>query len=361
MGIHKLYHVTMRENRDMLDKSLNHENDLIIYADWDTDGATSAAMIYYSQYHKRKYPLEGKAEIYLRPSDARSLVEKLKNIGKCPAAMTILDIPLTRQLFQSLGKLNNICKETRLIYIDHHYSTIYLSKKLEKITEEVFIGHKPTAVLTFNLLRSLGIKTLTPRLRAFMTAVGVLERSPKDKIKVSRELVKLAASISKASNILKDEDIWRKLVKWLANPLPQDLPIDRRVLEEVKKIAEQSDRELKEITNELAFAARRVGYIKFVDARGKWRKQGASALASALYRKFRQPVALLVEKTDPSPRLLLIIRTRNKGAYKIAMGFLRDKLAEEIGGHGNIAIIRLREGIKLEEIETTLRKLSLRI
>ncbi len=337
------------------------DNEVAIYADWDTDGATSAAMIYYSQYHKRIYPIRGRTEIYLKPSDARSIVEELKNLDRCYTAVTILDIPLTKSLFNSLVELNRRCKNTRLIYIDHHYSTLYLSRRLENITEEVFLGYKPTAVLTFNLLRSLGVKTLTPRLKAFMTAVGILERSPESKVKISRELVKLAASISKASNILKNEEIWRKLVKWLANPLPQDLPIDRKVLEEVKKIAEESDRELKDAANELAFIARRTGYIKFVDARKQWKKRGASALASALYRKFRQPVALLVEKTDPSPRLLLIIRTKNRGAYKIAIGFLRSKLAEEIGGHGNIAIIRLKKEVKIEDIENTLRKLSLKI
>jgi len=127
----------------------------------------------------------------------------------------------------------------------------------------------------------------------------------------------------------------------------------------VVRVAEESDRRILERARDLAFSARRIGYIKFVDARGKWRGRGASALASKLYKVLRQPVALLVSRDDGAK--LLIIRTRGRGAYRVAVGMMKMGLAENIGGHSGLAVVKLKDDVGLEELEKALRRLSLNL
>lgn len=333
-----------------------------VIADWDADGVTSAAMIYYAQHYKRVYPLRGHYDVALEPAGPRGFPDALGHIvggGGCPDALVVLDIPLTSSVYDVLSNFLRECKETRLVYIDHHFSTIYMSKKLYELSEEVYLGHKPTAMLTFNLLRSLGVRHMTPRLEAFMKAVGVLERGARPLTEAERRVVKLAASISKACTVLRDKEMWQKLVKWLASPLPQDMPFDRKLVEKVVKIAEESDREIMEKAKELAITARRIGYIRFIDARGKWASRGSSALASKLYKVLKQPVALLIERDDGVK--LLIIRSKGRGAYRVATGLVKEGIALDIGGHSGLAIVRLKDDLDLPELENALRRLSLRL
>ncbi len=332
---------------------------VLVVADWDADGATAAAMIYYAQWYKGLYPLHGRHDVFVTPSGPRGLPETITSIiGEhgCPQALVVLDIPLTEKVYTLLLELARKCKATRIIYVDHHYSTIYGARKLYQLSEEVYIGHKPTAILTFNLLRSMGLRKLTPRLQAFMEAVGVLEKGGVRAKRGLEKIVKMAASISKASTVLRDKSMWVSLVKWLASPLPQETPVDMKVVQEVLEVAKKSDRELEEKAKELAFTARRVGFIKLVDARGKWSGRGASALASKLYRILRQPIALLVRRDDGVE--LLIVRSRGSSAYRIAVGMLERGLAENIGGHSSLAVVRLRPSIDMKTLEDALRRLS---
>jgi len=332
-----------------------------VIADWDADGATSAAMIYYAQYYRKLYPFRDRREVVLEPSGPRSFPDAVASVisGACPEALAVLDIPFTPKVHEALAGFARRCPESRIIYVDHHFSTLYNSKKLYELTEEVFLGHRPAAILTFNLLRSLGVRHLTPRLTAFMKAVGVLERSGRPVTEAEARVVKLAASISKASTVLRDKELWRKLVRWLASPLPQDAPIDLTTVERVVQVAEKSDKEIMEKARDLAFSARRLGYIKFIDARRRWRGRGASALASKLYKVLRQPVALLVQRDDGA--LLLILRSKGRGAYRVAVGLMKEGIAENIGGHGGLAVVKLREDTDMARLEQALRRLSLRL
>ncbi len=335
---------------------------VVIVADWDADGATSAALIYYSQYYKKVYPLKGRHEVYLEPAGPRSLSDAVKSFLDeygCPSVLVVLDIPFTERVRTTLYEYAKDCSSSRLIYIDHHFSTLYAAKELYKLSEEVFLGHKPTTMLTFQLLRSLGIKHVTPRLTAFMKAVGILERGYKPLSEAENRIARIAASISKASTVLRDRELWRKLVKWLASPLPQDAPIDLTTIDRVLRIAEESDKEIMDKARDLAFAARRVGYIRFVDARNKWKGRGASALASKLYKILKQPIALLVERDDGVR--LLIIRARRRGAYRVAVGLMREGVAENIGGHGGLAVVKLRNDVSDEVLLEKLRRLSLKL
>lgn len=333
-----------------------------VIADWDADGVTSAAMIYYAQYYRKVYPLKGRHEVALEPAGPRGFSDALDNIlsqGNCPDALAVLDVPLTETIYERLLGFARECPGARLIYIDHHFSTIHESKKLYDLSEEVYLGHKPTALLTYNLLRSLGVRHLTPRLEAFMRAVGVLERGPRGPNPADARVVRLAAGISKACTVLRDKELWRKLVKWLASPLPQDAPFDMKLVEKVLRVAEESDREIEEVARDLALTAKRVGYIRLVDARGKWSGRGSSALASKLYKVLHQPVALLIEREDGTR--LLIIRSGGRGAYRVASGLLSEGIARDIGGHSGLAIVRLAEDVDMDKLEAALRRLSLNL
>ena len=333
---------------------------VVVIADWDADGATSAAMIVYAQEYRHLYPLRGRYEVYAYPSGPRGFQDTLIEAvaDSCPDVVAILDIPLTERVYSALVSFSRECGSTRLVYIDHHYSTLYSMEKLNKLVEELYIGHKPTALLTYDVLSSLGLKRLTPRLQAFMNAVSVLEKTRKP-APHEESVVKLAASISKASTVLRDRELWTKLVRWLASPLPMQTPFDMKVIEQVIRVAEESDREIEEKAKELAMSAKRIGFMKFVDARRKWRGRGASALASKLFKILRQPVALLVERDDGVR--LLIIRSRGMKAYKIAVGLLEKGVAENIGGHSSLAVVRLRDGVEPEILEPLLRRLSFEV
>ncbi|MET1101528.1 MAG: DHH family phosphoesterase [Pyrodictiaceae archaeon] len=329
-----------------------------VIADWDADGATSSAMIYYAQYHKGKYPLEGRHEVSLEPSGPRGFPDAVKNIlerGGCPRVLLVLDIPFVDAIYNTLVDLYSKCKGLRIVYIDHHYSTIYSSEKLYRLTEEVIVGHRPTALLTYNLLRSVGLQRLTPRLQAFINAVSVLEKERKPKPGEDK-MVRMAASISKATTVLRDIELWRKVVLWLASPTPAEAPLSMDVVKRVLEVARKSDQEIEALAKDLVFKARRVGFIKFIDARKEWKSRGASALASKLYKMLRQPLALLVERDDGVK--LLIIRTKGTKAYKIAVGLLAENIAENIGGHTSLAVVRLKQGVSIDRLEEALRRLS---
>ncbi len=333
-----------------------------ILADWDADGVVSAALVYYAQRYRGKYPLPGeKPDIGLWPGGPRSTLENLRRLideakrtRSYPRVLVLLDIPLTSQLLEALRKAQGELQGPRIIYIDHHYSTLAHAKRLYELFEEVYLGHRPTAILVYNLLRSLGIRHVTPRLEAFMKAVGVLERD-KAMGKAEERIVKLAASLSKATAVTRDAELWRRLVRWLASPLPQPAPVDQGLMERVLRIAEESDREIEERAKLLAPSARKIGFLKLVDVRGKWEGRGVSALASKLYKITRSPVAVLA---DAAGYPIIVIRAPGRLAYHMAVLLLREGLGENIGGHGSLAIVRLKRDVEDSRLFEALRRIS---
>ncbi|WP_244403901.1 phosphoesterase [Pyrolobus fumarii] len=333
-----------------------------IFADWDADGVVSAALIYYAQRYRGKFPLPGeKADIGLWPGGPRStlrnieeLLERVRRTRREPRVAVFLDIPLTPQMLEALKTLQRELTNIRIVYIDHHYSTLANAKKLYEVVEEAYLGHRPTAVLVYNLLRSLGVRHVTPRLEAFMRAVGVLER---DKVagQVEDRIVKLAASLSKATAVTRDAELWRRLVVWLASPLPSPAPVDQNLIERVVKIAQESDREIEEKAKLLAPSARRVGFLKVIDVRGRWEGRGVSALASKLYKIVRGPVAVIANAGEHS---IIVIRAPGKLAYRMALLLVKKGLGDNIGGHGSLAIVRLKPEVETNKLLEELRRIS---
>ncbi|MEB3758659.1 MAG: phosphoesterase [Desulfurococcales archaeon] len=337
---------------------------VVAIGDWDADGTVAAALVKYAQRVLKSYPVKGECSFESMPAGPRSIDSVLKEV-ECPTVLMILDIPFTPNVKSAIEEFRGRCGDSRIIYIDHHRSTIVSSVELEdNYRVEVITGVTPTSILLYNILRSLGL-TLTPRLKEFSKAIGILEHSSRyiDE-NVSKKMVDLAASISKTLNVEHDPQLWQRFVDWLASPLPFDefkfkpKSIKAEAKVEVKDlsqmIADERDKELKELSRELAMSAQNLGYIKLVDARKKWRKRGATALASKIYGILRSPVALLVSTSEGYT--LLIVRANRGLAQRIVdyldvQGAIVDK-----GGHGNIAMARLRDDISIEKLKSLLRR-----
>ncbi|MEB3825453.1 MAG: phosphoesterase [Desulfurococcales archaeon] len=340
------------------------ECNVIAIGDWDADGTVAVALVKYSQVVLNSYPVKGKCGFTSLPAGPRSLDSVIEDL-ECPDVLLILDIPYTDSVGKALESFRSRCDSTRIIYVDHHRSTISSASKIEDTYKtEVITGVTPTSVLLYNILRSLGL-TVTPRLKEFTKAVGILEHSSRYvENSVSRKMVDLAASISKALNAEHDPLLWQRFVDWLASPLPFDefkfkpkspgYQSKMAVTEFSQKIADERDKELKEASRELAMSAQNLGYIKFIDARNKWRKRGATALASKIYSVVKAPVALLVSTAEGQP--LLIIRAGRGMAQRIIDYLDVQGVIEDKGGHGNIAMARLREDVSIEKLKALLRR-----
>ena len=330
-----------------------------VIADWDADGVVGAALIYYAQEKRGVFPIGRKERVCLIPAGPRSIVEEVQ--GNCWETVVIVDIPYTPEVDAVLSSLKEGCN-SKIYYFDHHSSTLSSMADLEE-KYGVFgvVGRSSSAVIIKRFLEGLGLR-FTQRLNDFVAAVAVLEGGRRwVKEDVSEKLVTLAASISKMLNQTRNKEAWIKYVKWIANPLPFEDPgirlqVDEKVnlLEIGVELSEQADKEIREVALQLAMSAVNLGYLKFIDARDKWKKRGASALASAIYKIVNVPVALLVEKNDGGR--LLIIRSGHGEAMNLVetlydMGVVVDK-----GGHGNIAVARLDDSITVARLKESLRR-----
>ncbi len=333
-----------------------------VIADWDADGVVGAALIYYAQEKRGVFPLRGREKVCLIPAGPRSIVDAVGD--ECWEHVVIIDIPLTPEVESVISGLRERCG-AKIYYFDHHAATLQAAPELEeKYDVFVVVGRSSSSVIIKRFLEGTGLR-FTQRLRDFVAAVAVLEggkRTHSSGEEVSEKLVSLAASISKMLNQTRNKEAWVKYVRWIANPLPFEDPGIKlgpagdkvNLLSEGVRVSEEADREVREAATTLAMSARNLGYIKFVDARDKWKKRGASALASAIYKIVNMPVAVLVEKSDGTR--LVIVRSGRGEARDIVevlydMGIVVDK-----GGHGNIAVARLDDSVTVSRLEKALRR-----
>lgn len=330
-----------------------------VIADWDADGVVGAALIYFAQEKRGIFPVEKKEKVCLIPAGPRSIIEEVGD--KCWERVVIVDIPLTQEVETVIANLKEKCN-AKIYYFDHHSSTLSKMAELEE-KYGVFgvVGRSSSAVIIKRFLEGMGLK-LTQRMRDFVAAVAVLEGGRRHvKEEVSKKLVTLAASISKMLNQTRNKEAWVKYVKWIANPLPFEDPgiklkLDEKVnlVEAGVELSEQADKETKDVALQLAMSAVNLGYLKFIDARDKWKKRGASALASAIYKIVNMPVALLVEKSDGSR--LLIIRSGHGEAMDLIEILYSQGIVVDTGGHGNIAVARVEDTVTVAELKKSLRR-----
>ncbi|MEB3860990.1 MAG: phosphoesterase [Desulfurococcales archaeon] len=330
---------------------------VLIVADWDADGVVAAALMLYAQERAGRFPLESRIKPDLMPAGPRSISEVLAE--GCWDHVVILDIPYTQEVEAVLSRLRRECG-SKIYYFDHHNTTIENMPLLEERHDAfIVVGRSPTSVIVQRFLEGLGVKP-TPRLAEFVKAVSVLEGGYKGQGKASTGMISVAASISKSLNQLRNRSAWVKYVRWLANPLPFEdasLSLGNSKVNLVKygmEVSKKNDEELKDIAMELAMSAKNLGFIRFVDARDKWKRRGSSALTSAIYRVLNTPVAALYEK-DEGTRILII--RAGEGFAQDVMKTLEEMGAvEDVGGHGNIAVAKVRDEVTIKRLETALRR-----
>ena len=335
-----------------------HEK-VVVIGDWDADGVVSAAMIVYSQEVIGKFPLNGRYRVKLLPASPRTILESVSGLG-CHEAVVLLDIPYTSDVEKALDYLKSVCEEsTKIYYFDHHLSTIENTARIEeKFDVYIVVGKSPTSILVKNFLERLHIR-FPVRLVEFAKAIGILEKSARTE--ANKQIVSIAASISKLFNRDKSRDLWISYVRWLSSPLPFEKPPMYSITGDPLKAGMEASRELdaeaKNLAMELIFKAKNLGYVKFVDARGKRGKGSIMGVVSALYKMVKFPIAVLVSKN--TGETLLVIRSPDKRAKRLAEKLANEGLLEDVGGHETLTVSKVKDGIDIRDLEEALRKASL--
>lgn len=309
---------------------------LAIFGDWDADGIISSSVIMNAQRHGMIYPIRGKAIIEYEPAEPVYLSIRLMEIG-CFNAIAILDIPIIDRLLESLRSYRARCPSSMIIYIDHHISTHEKIEDLYGLVEEPLVGYVPASRIAFDRVVSLGYRP-SDRLKLFVDAVDLMDRGVRVPENM-RGLLKIVSSISKALSYKRDPALWRSAVDWISSPVPLSSTIAGASMEEIARLAAESDKRIRDEANMLAISAQKLGIFRYIDARRKWMDRGASALASMLYRKLRAPVILSVASRDRR-HVLMIIKYPGK-AYRVVKMLMEAGIAESIGGHSSLGIARI--------------------
>ncbi len=320
---------------------------VFVGGDWDADGLVSTALIVYSQEKLEEYPIKGKAFLDKKPVDPERLKFILSEIRIPYDLVILLDLPYTESVPKVLWMLKKHFGVKKIMYVDHHLSTQINAKKLEGFVDELIIDRrKPTAAIIQGILEDNGVR-ITDRLKAFVEVVYYMDTGRRVPEKYMK-LFQVASLFSKAFNVSRDEKIWLKIVDWLASPVPLATPIDEKIMAKLREIVERRDEEVKQLALDLAMGARKVGGFRFIDARGKWKHRGGSALASKIYSILKSPVALLVDTSKEYT--LLIVKAPRGTAYRVAKYFMGNGLALDIAGHPNLAIIKLPKDPDVKEV-----------
>ncbi len=320
---------------------------VFIGGDWDADGLVATALLVYSQEKLGVYPLNTTAVVDKKPVDPERLRFIFGDLNGVYDLIVFLDLPYTNNVPRVLRILKKHFGVKKIMYIDHHISTIMNKEKLEEVADEVIVDRRnPTSAIVYRILSEKGVH-IHSRLKTFVELVNYMDsgrRIPDNLMKLF-ELVKL---ISKALTIKRDVELWSKIVDWLASPTPLPLPLEEGVLKRVKDIVEERDRMVEEIATDLAVSAVKIGDFRFIDARSKWRYRGASALASKLASMLKAPVIVWVDTNKEYT--LLVIKAFKGRAYRVAKYLLAEGIALDIAGHPNLAIVKIPRNVKNEEI-----------
>jgi len=322
---------------------------VIVLGDWDADGFVSAAEIVFSQEVVGIYPVKNKCNTFTYPSTPKTILSLLNNVASVHCNervyLVLLDIAFAnpvKAFLQSVKKMNSY-----VVYIDHHLPTHLQYNTIEKLVDELIVGRKSTAFLTYTLLKSLGIK-MTERLKQFIDVVSCLESGLRCR---NTKLVQFVTAISKAVTLSKDVMLWEKVVRWLSSPLshialPYNMNDIERYVKTVKNYCDEKD-----IALDLAPTAIKLFNYRIVKLRNHPQNCRFSAIVTSLYRVLKSPVIVYSEE-----KKLLAVRTRDDKAYAISMALYKHNLVRDVMGHERLAIVKLNKNIDFNSVLETLRK-----
>ncbi|MGC9181399.1 phosphoesterase [Thermogladius sp. KZ2Tp1] len=326
---------------------------VLVAGDWDADGIVSAALLVYTQEKLSLYPLKSVSIVDRVPVDPDRLRYMLNSISAPYDLVVFLDLPYVPYTGNVLKMMKQHFGVGKIMYVDHHLSTLQHEEELRQIVDVLLVDHRqPTVGLLMDELSKNGIR-VHKRLESFAMAVRYMDagkRVPPEYMKI----FEITKTISKALTAVRDDELWVKIVNWLADPTPLPMPLDEQVMARVKEVIDKRDSELREVAMSLAIEAVKVGDLRFVDARKKWKKRGATALASKLASILRAPVALLVD-TNKNHSLLVIKASRGR-AYRMAKYLVGEGVAYDIAGHPNLAIVRVEKEIDKKTVLDALQQ-----
>jgi len=325
---------------------------VFIGGDWDADGVVATALMNYAQEKLGVYPLQSKAIVEKKPVDPdriRMIIGELRGVYDYAV---FLDLPYTPSVPRILELLKRHFGVKKIMYIDHHISTINNMSVLEKVVDELIVDKSnPTSVITYRLISEKGIR-IPQRLKNFVDLVYYMDsgRRIPDNLMKMFEIVKL---ISKALTIKRDVELWVKIVDWLSSNILFS-SIDESILRDVKNIIDEWDKLVNETAMDLALSAVKIGDFRLIDARGRWKRRGASVLASRLASLLNAPVILWVDTSKEYS--LLIIKAHGGRAYAIAENLKNMGFAIDIAGHRNLALIKIPRNVDQNTLREKLYK-----
>jgi len=323
-----------------------------VFGDWDADGIVGSSVIVSSQMYGRVYPHRGEALVELEPVEPFRLSMRLGEI-LCYDYIVVIDIPVIDPIIGGLKGYRGRCGDARIIYIDHHISSHESIDEIYGVVDEPLIGYVPASRIALDRAVAAGHKP-SDRLRMFVEAVDLMDRGAKIPKEMS-SLFKAVSSISKALTYRRDASLWRRAVEWISSPVPLQHPIIGNSMGEIMRLAEETEKRIRNEANMLAISSQRLGAFRYVDAREKWRERGASALASAIHRRLRAPVVLSVRSREEG-FVLLIVKYPGR-AYRVVRTLKGEGLAVSIGGHASLGIAKIPEGVLKDALEL-LRRIS---
>ncbi len=324
---------------------------VLVISDWDADGVISSALAYYSQSIACKYPVEECRKVDLKPIEPSNAHALLSRLNESYEAVMFLDIPFLSKVADLFKVLREHFSVGRLIYIDHHVSTLSSESELRKLCDEIHVSLEATSIILYKVLLSRGVK-VHEKLKMLTTVVSYMDRglrAPNELL----QLLKLASTISKILNVKRDSELYEKIVMWLVDPFPSPPPFSTLELKMLERKVKEIDEELNRVVMDLAITGKNIGYLKFIDASNYWKERGATSLVLRLGRLLKSPVAVVFRGGRGK---ILIVKASRGRAYRIAKYFIGEGLAEDIAGHPNLAIIKLGKEASDKLIEDALRK-----
>lgn len=324
---------------------------VLILGDWDADGVVASALIAYSQEYAKKYPIEGDPIVEKAPVDPDRLKYILSQVKTSYHTIVLLDIPYSEVLGNIVRMLKSHFGTARVIFIDHHVASVQRVNELRSVMDEIIVdSKKPTSVLIYEELTRRGIN-MHEKLREFVEVIKYMDAGKRIPDRLLK-LFELAKMISKALTAVRNEELWLKIINWLADPTPSQMPLDESVWSLVKKIVDERDKEIREAAMRLAVTAVKICDFRFIDARAVWKKRGATALASKLSLILKAPVVMIASTNRGYS--LLIIKAPGGRAYRVAKYLLAEGIAMDIAGHPNLAIVRIPKDIEKKDLIGTL-------
>ncbi|MEM0380952.1 MAG: phosphoesterase [Desulfurococcaceae archaeon] len=328
---------------------------IFIGSDWDLDGIMAAALVLYAQDKLNLYPHNGKAIVEKKPLDPDRFKYIFQDLNERYEYMVLLDIPYTDRVYSIIKLVKRHFGIRKIIYFDHHLSTIMHKKDLVNVVDEIIVDHgKPTSILVAEVLEKRGVQ-IPDRIKRFLEVIEFMDvgkKIPEDKYKIFEYLKQIAKAIA----YTRDETLWARTVEWFASPIADLSIFDTKPFKLVMERIVKMDKEISDIALNLALTGVKIGDFRFIDARSKQNAAYSfTPLVSRLASILKKPVIVRF-KTSKDFNILVIKASKGR-AYRLAKNLYTEGVAQDIGGHANLAIVKIPKNIENSVLIDVLRKI----